>query len=93
MNPEQHMLCTKALSLTIKKMASLDFPAYQKTGLQCGPTQNPCSNGIFKSESRGASAKYRLPFSGTEIRGNMNSTVAQVPIADLGEISQVIAEV
>ncbi|KAJ5341385.1 hypothetical protein N7541_010509 [Penicillium brevicompactum] len=28
MNPEQHMLCTKALSLTMKKMASLDFPAY-----------------------------------------------------------------
>lgn len=28
MSPEQHMLCTKALSLTIKKMASLDFPAY-----------------------------------------------------------------
>lgn len=28
MNPEQHMLCTKALSLTMKKIASLDFPAY-----------------------------------------------------------------
>ena len=28
MNSEQHMLCTKALSLVIKKMASLDFPAY-----------------------------------------------------------------
>ncbi|KAJ5207372.1 hypothetical protein N7491_001995 [Penicillium cf. griseofulvum] len=28
MSPEQHMLCTKALSLTMKKMASLDFPAY-----------------------------------------------------------------
>ncbi|KAJ5796781.1 uncharacterized protein N7518_005321 [Penicillium psychrosexuale] len=28
MNTEQHMLCTKALSLTLKKMASLDFPAY-----------------------------------------------------------------
>jgi hypothetical protein len=28
MNMEQHMLCTKALSLTIKKMTSLDFPAY-----------------------------------------------------------------
>lgn len=28
MNSEQHMLCTKALSLTIKSMASLDFPAY-----------------------------------------------------------------
>lgn len=28
MNSEQHMLCTKALSLAIKKVASLDFPAY-----------------------------------------------------------------
>ncbi|KAJ5164822.1 uncharacterized protein N7500_006652 [Penicillium coprophilum] len=28
MNSEQHMLCTKALSLMMKKMASLDFPAY-----------------------------------------------------------------
>ncbi|KAJ5958954.1 uncharacterized protein N7479_006104 [Penicillium vulpinum] len=28
MNMEQHMLCTKALSLIMKKMASLDFPAY-----------------------------------------------------------------
>ncbi|EDN08148.1 predicted protein [Histoplasma mississippiense (nom. inval.)] len=28
MNSEQHMLCTKTLSLAIKKMASLDFPAY-----------------------------------------------------------------
>ncbi|CAG8395357.1 unnamed protein product [Penicillium salamii] len=28
MNSHHHMLCTKALSLAIKKMASLDFPAY-----------------------------------------------------------------
>lgn len=28
MNTEQHMLCTKALSLLIRKMAALDFPAY-----------------------------------------------------------------
>ncbi|GAT26646.1 serine/threonine protein kinase [Aspergillus luchuensis] len=28
MNSEQHMLCSKALSLAIKQMASLDFPAY-----------------------------------------------------------------
>ncbi|GKZ78096.1 hypothetical protein AnigIFM56816_001480 [Aspergillus niger] len=28
MNSEQHMLCTKALSMVIKQMASLDFPAY-----------------------------------------------------------------
>lgn len=28
MNSEQHMLCTKVLSLTMKKMASLDSPAY-----------------------------------------------------------------
>ncbi|KAI9036879.1 phosphotransferase family protein [Aspergillus affinis] len=28
MNSEQHMLCTKALSLAIRKMAALDFPAY-----------------------------------------------------------------
>lgn len=28
MNTEQHMLCTKSLSMAIKKMASLDFPAY-----------------------------------------------------------------
>ncbi|KAJ5223489.1 hypothetical protein N7468_008031 [Penicillium chermesinum] len=28
MNSEQHMLCTKALSLALKEMASLDFPAY-----------------------------------------------------------------
>lgn len=28
MNPEQHMLYTKTLSLTMKKMAFLDFPAY-----------------------------------------------------------------
>ncbi|OJJ50142.1 hypothetical protein ASPZODRAFT_128762 [Penicilliopsis zonata CBS 506.65] len=28
MNSEQHMLCTKALSLAMKKMAALDFPAY-----------------------------------------------------------------
>ncbi|GLA91202.1 hypothetical protein AtubIFM61612_005534 [Aspergillus tubingensis] len=28
MNSEQHMLCTKALSMAIKQMASLDFPAY-----------------------------------------------------------------
>ncbi|KAE8353348.1 kinase-like domain-containing protein [Aspergillus coremiiformis] len=28
MNSEQHMLCTKTLSLMIKEMASLDFPAY-----------------------------------------------------------------
>ena len=28
MNSEQHMLSTKALSLMMKKMASLDFPAY-----------------------------------------------------------------
>ncbi|GKZ17032.1 hypothetical protein AbraIFM66951_005761 [Aspergillus brasiliensis] len=28
MNSEQHMLCYKALSLAIKQMASLDFPAY-----------------------------------------------------------------
>ncbi|RAK97240.1 uncharacterized protein BO80DRAFT_415183 [Aspergillus ibericus CBS 121593] len=28
MSSEQHMLCTKALSLAIKEMASLDFPAY-----------------------------------------------------------------
>ncbi|KAL4902041.1 hypothetical protein BDW74DRAFT_187035 [Aspergillus multicolor] len=28
MNSEQHMLCTKALSLALKQMATLDFPAY-----------------------------------------------------------------
>jgi hypothetical protein len=28
MNMEQHMLCTKALSLTMKKMAALEFLAY-----------------------------------------------------------------
>jgi hypothetical protein len=28
MTSEQHMLCTKALSLAIEEMASLDFPAY-----------------------------------------------------------------
>ena len=28
MNSEQHMLCTKALSIAMKQMASLDFPAY-----------------------------------------------------------------
>ncbi|CAI7584018.1 unnamed protein product [Penicillium glandicola] len=28
MNTHQHILCTKALSLMIKKMAALDFPAY-----------------------------------------------------------------
>ncbi|KAL2800612.1 hypothetical protein BJX66DRAFT_321573 [Aspergillus keveii] len=28
MNSEQHMLCTKALSRAVRKMASLDFPAY-----------------------------------------------------------------
>ncbi|KAH8423968.1 uncharacterized protein LDX57_001724 [Aspergillus melleus] len=28
MNSEQHTLCTKALSLTIRKMATLEFPAY-----------------------------------------------------------------
>ncbi|KAJ5382009.1 uncharacterized protein N7496_004437 [Penicillium cataractarum] len=28
MTSEQHMLCTKALSLAMKEMASLDFPAY-----------------------------------------------------------------
>lgn len=28
MNSQQHMLCTKALSLTIKQMAPMDFPAY-----------------------------------------------------------------
>ncbi|CAK44190.1 uncharacterized protein An02g04650 [Aspergillus niger] len=28
MNSAQHMLCTKALSMVIKQMASLDFPAY-----------------------------------------------------------------
>lgn len=28
MNPEQYILCTKALLLIIKKIASLDFPAY-----------------------------------------------------------------
>ena len=28
MNSHQHMLCTKALSLKIRDMASLDFPAY-----------------------------------------------------------------
>ncbi|PYH90771.1 hypothetical protein BO71DRAFT_452534 [Aspergillus ellipticus CBS 707.79] len=28
MNSEQHMLCTKELSMAIKKMAALDFPAY-----------------------------------------------------------------
>jgi hypothetical protein len=29
MTSEQHMLCTKALSLAMKEMASLDFPAYE----------------------------------------------------------------
>jgi hypothetical protein len=28
MNSEQHMLCTKMLSLSMRDMASLDFPAY-----------------------------------------------------------------
>ncbi|PKX89346.1 uncharacterized protein P174DRAFT_464477 [Aspergillus novofumigatus IBT 16806] len=28
MNPQQHMLCTKMLSLAMRDMASLDFPAY-----------------------------------------------------------------
>lgn len=28
MTSEQHMLCTKALALAMKEMASLDFPAY-----------------------------------------------------------------
>jgi hypothetical protein len=28
MNSEQQTLCTKALSMTLRKMASLDFPAY-----------------------------------------------------------------
>ncbi|KAL3441573.1 hypothetical protein BJX65DRAFT_299639 [Aspergillus insuetus] len=28
MNSEQHMLCTKTLSMALRKMASLDFPAY-----------------------------------------------------------------
>ncbi|KAI9042385.1 uncharacterized protein KD926_005681 [Aspergillus affinis] len=31
MNSEQHMLCTKALSLALQKIAALDFPAYGST--------------------------------------------------------------
>lgn len=40
MNSEQHMLCTKALSLMIKKMASLDFPAYRSLYFSNAPIES-----------------------------------------------------
>ncbi|KAJ5981547.1 hypothetical protein N7522_013583 [Penicillium canescens] len=51
MNPEQHMLCTKALSLTMKKMASLDFPAYGSLYFSDAPLDSdskiPFEQGFF----------------------------------------------
>ncbi|KAE8404616.1 hypothetical protein BDV37DRAFT_271277 [Aspergillus pseudonomiae] len=38
-NSEQHMLCTKMLSLAIRDMASLDFPAYGSLYFSNGPLE------------------------------------------------------
>ncbi|KAJ5086934.1 hypothetical protein NUU61_008241 [Penicillium alfredii] len=40
MNSEQHMLCTKMLSLAMKNLASLDFPAYGSLYFSDGPLES-----------------------------------------------------
>lgn len=40
MNSEQHMLCTKMLSLELRKMASLDFAAYGSLYFSDGPLES-----------------------------------------------------
>jgi len=40
MNSEQHMLCAKMLSLVIRNMASLDFPAYGGLYFSDGPLES-----------------------------------------------------
>ncbi|QKX58871.1 uncharacterized protein TRUGW13939_05999 [Talaromyces rugulosus] len=40
MNSEQHMLCTKALSLAMRDMASLKFPAYGSLYFSDGPLES-----------------------------------------------------
>ncbi|KAJ6119026.1 hypothetical protein N7471_013646 [Penicillium samsonianum] len=73
MNPEQHMLCTKALSLTMKKMASLDFPAYGSLYYADAPldldSKIPFEQGFYTGLSRlpkeAVNNRKLLPYQGS----------------------------
>ncbi|KFY39085.1 hypothetical protein V495_06163 [Pseudogymnoascus sp. VKM F-4514 (FW-929)] len=74
MSMEQHMLCTKSLSLTMKKMASLDFPAYGslyfadapidsglKIPFERGFVVGPHCSPVFWNRNPGEQELYRGP--------------------------------
>ncbi|KAL4804384.1 kinase-like domain-containing protein [Aspergillus unguis] len=73
MNSEQHMLCTKTLSLVIRDLASLDFPAYgslyfsdaleshMKVPLEQSFCVGPHCNPVFWNRNRGELELYGGP--------------------------------
>ncbi|XRM39190.1 hypothetical protein ABZX51_002558 [Aspergillus tubingensis] len=90
MNSEQHMLCTKALSMAIKQMASLDFPAYGSLYFADAPLEAhlriPFEQG-FCIGPHCSPVFWNRDIGELELYGN------QVLIAVLGVTSQAIAQV
>ena len=78
MNSEQHMLSTKALSLMMKKMASLDFPAYGSLYFSNAPLDSHLKITLEEGYCIGP---HCSPVFWNCNPGNLNSTAVQVPIA------------